>query len=50
MSNLRMGLCGKFAKSIGWSTFALLDIATYPVDKVIRSLNNRGQASWTGNS
>ena len=25
MSNLRMGLCGKFAKSIGWSTFVLLD-------------------------
>ena len=22
MSNLRMGLCGKLAKNIGWSTFA----------------------------
>ena len=25
MSNLRTGLCGKLAKSIGWSTFAPLD-------------------------
>ena len=25
MSNLRVGLCGKLAKSIGWSTFAPLD-------------------------
>ena len=25
MSNLRMGLCEKLAKSIGWSTFAPLD-------------------------
>ena len=25
MSNLRMGLCGKLAKSIDWSTFASLD-------------------------
>ena len=25
MSNLRMGLYGKLAKSIGWRTFALLD-------------------------
>ena len=25
MSNLRMGLCGTLAKSIGWSKFALLD-------------------------
>ena len=25
MSNLRMGLCGKLAKSIGWRTFASLD-------------------------
>ena len=38
MSNLSMGLCGKLAKSVGWSTFA-------PVDKVIRSLNNWDQAS-----
>ena len=25
MSNLRMGLCGKLAESIGWSKFALPD-------------------------
>ena len=25
MSNLRMGLCGKLAKSVGWRTFAPLD-------------------------
>ena len=25
MSNLRMGLCGKLAKSIGWSTYYTLD-------------------------
>ena len=25
MSNLRMGLCVKLAKSIGWGTFAPLD-------------------------
>ena len=25
MSNLRMGLCGKLAKSVGWSTFPPLD-------------------------
>ena len=41
MSNLRMALCGKLAKSIGWSTFAPLD--SYPVDSVIHSLNNWGQ-------
>ena len=34
MSNLIMGMCGKLAKS---------RIVTYPVDKVIRSLNNLGQ-------
>ena len=39
MPNLSMGLRGRLARSIGWSTFAPL-IATYPVDKVIRSLNN----------
>ena len=44
MSNLSMVLCGKLAKSAeaGWSTF-LRWIATYPVDKVMRSLNNWGQ-------
>ena len=37
MSNLRMGLCGKLVKSIGWSA------VTYQVDNiVIRSLNNWG--------
>ena len=25
MSNLSMGLCGKVAKSVSWSTFAPLD-------------------------
>ena len=25
MSNLSVGLCGKLAKSVGWSTFAPLD-------------------------
>ena len=41
MSNLSMGLRGKLARSVNWSTFAPLDlIATYPADKVIRSLNN----------
>ena len=43
MSNLSMGLRGKLARSVNWSTFAPLDlIATYNylVDKVIRSLNN----------
>ena len=25
MSNLSMGLCGKLAKSVSWSTFASLD-------------------------
>ena len=29
MSNLRMGLCEKLAKSIGWSTFAPLDNDLY---------------------
>ena len=43
MSNLRMGLCGELAKSTGWSTFQVLRwIVPYPVDKVIRSLNNWG--------
>ena len=38
--NLSMGLCGKLAKSISWSTSATV---TYPVDKVVRSLNNNLQ-------
>ena len=25
MSNLSMGLCGKLARSVGWSTFVPLD-------------------------
>ena len=41
MSNLRMGLSGKLAKSIG--VHLLCWIATYPVDKVIHSLDNWGQ-------
>ena len=45
MSNLSMGLRGKVARSVGWSkalvgVHLLRWIATYPVDKVIRSLNN----------
>ena len=33
---MSMGMCGKLAKSSSW-------IMTYPVDKVIRCLNNCGQ-------
>ena len=41
MSNLSVGLCGKLAKGVSWSTFAPLDsILQYPLDKVIHSLNN----------
>ena len=36
MSYLSMGLCGKLARRVVWYTFA-------PLDKVICSLNNRGQ-------
>ena len=43
MSNLIMGLCGKLAKALV-GVHLLHWIATYPVDKVIRSLNNSGQA------
>ena len=46
MSNLRMGLRGKLAKSIDWSTCTLLD-SDFPVDKVIHSLNNWGQCKKT---
>ena len=34
MSNLSKGLCGKLARSVVWSSFAL--------DKVIRPLNDWG--------
>ena len=38
-----MGLCEKLVKSFGWSTFYSLDTATYPLDKVFLSLNDRAQ-------
>ena len=41
MSNLSMGLCGKLAKALV-GVHLLLWMATYPLDKVIRSLNNWG--------
>ena len=42
LSNLSRGLCEKLAKSFRWSSFYPRWIATYPVDRVIRSLNNWG--------
>ena len=42
MSNLSIGLSGKLAKALV-GVHLLRWIATYPVDKVIRSLNNWGQ-------
>ena len=44
MSNLRMKLCGDLVKAFV-GVHLLSWIVTYPVDKVIRSLNNWGVAS-----
>ena len=42
MPNLSIELCGKLAKSVIVGVHLLRWIVTYPVDKVIRSLNNWG--------
>ena len=41
MSNLSIGLCGKLAKALV-GVHLICWIATYPVDKVVHSLNNWG--------
>ena len=41
LSNLTMGLCEKLAKALG-GVYFIRWIAIYPLDKVIRSLNNWG--------
>ena len=42
MPNLNMGLCGKLAKGVIVGVYLLRWIVTYPVGKVIHSLNNWG--------